>query len=73
MAKISKNAIKEMIDGSFGVILEDRAADAIAEILQAKAMEIANFAVCAASKKNRTTILKEDVEAYTFKSGEIDA
>lgn len=70
MANIPRHVLKDIITKNSGAVLEERAMDAIVEILQKKAVEIANFAVSAAERKNRTTVLKEDIEEYILKGGE---
>ncbi len=70
MANISKDVLKEIIAKNSSLILEEKAMDAILEILQNKAVEIAAFAVGAAERKKRSTVLKEDIEEYILTSGE---
>ncbi len=70
MANISKDVLKDIIAKNSSLILEEKAMDAILEILQNKADEIAAFAVGAAERKKRSTVLKEDIEEYILTSGE---
>lgn len=70
MANISKDVLKDIIAKNSSLILEEKAMDAILEILQNKAVEIAAFAVGAAERKNRSTVLKEDIEEYILTGGE---
>jgi histone H3/H4 len=70
MANISKDVLKDIIAKNSSLILEEKAMDAILEILQNKAVEIAAFAVGAAERKKRSTVLKEDIEEYILTSGE---
>jgi histone H3/H4 len=67
MPKISKIAIKRIIKDTSGVMLNDRTAVAIADILEKRARDIAENAVANAKRKNRSVILEEDIEDYTVK------
>ncbi len=68
MSKIPKSAIKKLVKKK-GVVVSDEAAGAIASILEAKAAEIARYAVARAKKKGRNSILGEDVDTYKIKHG----
>lgn len=69
MPKISKIEIKKLVEENSGVVLNDKAADALAEMLEKKAMEIAEHAVKNAAFKNRNIVLEEDIEDYSLKYG----
>ncbi len=69
-ARISKAAIKELVHDGSGIILNDRAAEKLATILEERARDMAAHAVANARRRNRTTILEEDVEDYTMKRGD---
>ncbi len=69
-AKISKIAVKKLVNGSSGLILNDKAAEKLAAILEAKAADIATHAVANAKKHNRNTILEEDIENYAMTRGD---
>lgn len=62
--RISKVVVKQLVHSSSGIVLNDKAAEALANILEGKAREIAAHAVANARKHNRSTILEEDVENY---------
>jgi histone H3/H4 len=53
-----------------GAKLSDKAAEAIAAVLEKKAKSIASYAVKNAKKKNRDVVLKEDIEDYMLKGGD---
>ncbi len=67
-ARIPKAVIKRLVH-SAGVRISDTAADALGEMLDKKAREIAAHAVANARKCNRKTILKDDIEDYAVKGG----
>ena len=50
-------------------MLNDKAADALVEILEKKAKEIADYAVKSAKTKNRKVVMEEDIEEYVVKHG----
>ncbi len=62
--KISAATVKRLVSRDSGARLNNDAADAIAAILESKAREIAEFAVARAKKNARSSVLKEDIEAY---------
>ena len=70
MSKIPKATIKGIVKMSNGAKLSDKAAEAIAAILEKKAMSIASYAVKNAKKNNRNVVLKEDIEDYALKGGD---
>jgi histone H3/H4 len=70
MRKISKAAIKKLVNGSGGVVISDRAAAAIASMLEAKAKRIAKYAVKRARKAKRDTVTGEDIESYRVRFGD---
>lgn len=67
--RISKSAVKKLVRESSDVVLDDKAAEALARILERKAREIAEHAVANAKKRRREVILKEDIEDYSIKNG----
>ena len=69
MSKISKATIKKLVNENSGVTLNDKAAEALVEILERKAKDIADYAVKNAKKKNRKTIMAEDIDEYVVKHG----
>lgn len=69
MSKIPKNAVKKLVRKK-GIVVSDEAAGAIAKILEAKAAEIAKYAVARAKKKGRSAILSEDIDTYRIKHGD---
>ncbi len=71
MRNISKASIKKIMKNGSGpnVIISDRAADAIARILENKARRIAKYAVKRAKSKKRDTITEEDIDTYMLKFG----
>ena len=62
--KIPKTAIKKLVKSSSDAMISNDAVEAMAEMLEKRAREIAEFAVARARKKERKVILKEDIEAY---------
>jgi histone H3/H4 len=66
---ISKAEIKRIVRIS-GTRISDAAAEDIARMLELKAKRIAKYAVDRAKRKNRTTILSEDIERYKLKFGD---
>ncbi len=69
MFDMLKSEIKRLVRENSGVVLNDKATDALVEILEKKAREIAQHAVKNASVKNRSIILEEDIEDYSVKYG----
>ena len=67
MSRISKATIKSIVKVNSGAKLSDKAAEAIAAILEKKATKIASYAVKNAKKKNRNVVLKEDIEDYILR------
>lgn len=70
MPGISKATIKRIVRMNSGAKLSDKAAEAIAAILEKKAKNIASYAVKNAKRKNRDVVLKEDIENYMLKGGD---
>lgn len=72
MRNISKVTIKKIVkNGSTpNVIISDKAAEAIARILEKKAQRIAKYAVKRARTNKRDTITEEDVDTYRLKFGD---
>ncbi len=72
MYRISKSSIKKMVkNGSRrDVIVSDKAAGAIAAMLERKAKLIAEYAVKRAKSRNRGTITEEDIDTYRLKFGD---
>jgi histone H3/H4 len=72
MAKISKNSIKNIVNNNAnpGIIINDKAAAAIAKLLEKKAARIAKYAVQRAKKNKRGTITEEDIDSYRLRFGD---
>jgi histone H3/H4 len=72
MGKISKSTIKKIVNENHnsGLMINAKAADAIAKILEKKADKIAKYAVARAKKKGRNTITDEDIDAYKVRFGD---
>lgn len=72
MRNISKASIKKMVKNSSNpnAIISDRAAEAIARLLESKAKSIAKYAVKRAKGKKRSTITEEDIDAYRVRFGD---
>ncbi len=72
MRNISKASIKKIVKGGSNpnVIITDKAAEAIARILEKKARRIAKYAVKSAKSKKRNTITEEDVDKYRLMFGD---
>ena len=71
MRNISKSSIKKMMKSGSNpnLIISDKAADAIAKILENKARRIAKYAVKRAKSNKRNTITEEDIDTYMLKFG----
>jgi len=72
MRNISKVTIKKIVKNGSNpnVIISDKAAEAIARILEKKAERIAKYAVKRARTNKRDTITEEDVDTYRLKFGD---
>ena len=72
MRNISTASIKKIIKNwhDSDVIISDKAAEAIARILEQKAKRIAKYAVKRAKDKKRATITEEDIDTYRLKFGD---
>ncbi len=72
MNKISKASIKKMVKGGSNpnFIISDKAAAAIARLLEKRAKSIAKYAVKRAKSKKRNTIMEEDIDTYRLKFGD---
>jgi histone H3/H4 len=70
MRKISKAAIKKLVNGSGGVVISDSAASAIATLLEKKAKRIAKYAVKRAKAKKRESVIAEDIDSYRVRFGD---
>lgn len=72
MQSIPKNSIKKILkDGSSSnLIISDKAAAAIASILEEKAKRIAKYAVKRAKSQKRNAITEEDIDTYRLKYGD---
>ena len=70
--KISKTTIKKIVKNGANpdVIISDKAAEAIARILEEKAQKIAKYAVSRAKSKKRNAINEEDVDTYRLMFGD---
>ncbi|MGC8676334.1 MAG: histone-like protein [Candidatus Micrarchaeia archaeon] len=67
MAGLPKEAIKKMVMKYAHASITNDGAEAIAKMLDKKAEEIAKFAVKNAKKNKRSSVTKEDIQAYIFK------
>jgi histone H3/H4 len=72
MHNISKTSIKKIIKSGSNpdVIINDKAAEAIAKILEKRANKIARYAVKRAKSKKRNTITEEDIDTYRMMFGD---
>ena len=72
MRNIPKASIKKIVKNGANpnLIITDKAAEAIARILETKARRIAKYAVKRAKSKKRNIITEEDVETYMLKFGD---
>ncbi len=70
MRKISKAAIKKLVNVTGGVVISDSAASAIADLLEKKANRIAKYAVKRAKTKKRETVIAEDIDSYRVRFGD---
>jgi len=72
MRNIPKASIKKIVKNGTNpnLIITDKAAEAIARILETKARRIAKYAVKRAKSKKRNIITEEDVETYMLKFGD---
>jgi histone H3/H4 len=72
MRNISKTSIKNIVKKGSNphVIISDKAAEAIAKILEKKAQKIAKYAVKRAKSNKRNTITEEDVDTYRLMFGD---
>lgn len=72
MHNISKTSIKKMVKNGSNpnAIISDKAAAAIARMLEQKAKRIAKYAVKRARSKKRDTITEEDIDAYRLRFGD---
>jgi histone H3/H4 len=72
MRNISKSSIKKIVKAGSNpnVIISDKAAEAIARILEQKAKRIATYAVKRAKSKKRNTVTEDDVDTYLLKFGD---
>jgi len=69
---ISADSIKKIVkNGSNpGIIINKKAAEAIARILEVKARKIAKYAVKRARSQKRNTITAEDISSYLVRFGD---
>ncbi len=70
MRKISKAAIKKLVNASGGAVISDSAASAIAALLERKAKRIASYAVKRAKSKGREAVTAEDIDSYRVRFGD---
>jgi len=70
MRKISKAAVKKLVNGTSGVVISDSAASAIAALLERKAKRIAKYAVKRAKSKRRETVTADDIDSYRVRFGD---
>jgi histone H3/H4 len=67
--KISSRLVRKAVRKRSDVAISEKAASAIAKILEEKANSIAIYAVKRAKKNGRSTVIKEDVDNYRLKFG----
>ncbi len=67
--RISSKTVKKAMRRRSDVAISEKAAAAIAKILEEKANSIAIYAVKRAKKNGRNTVTKEDVDNYRLKFG----
>ncbi len=67
MQRISKALVKKIVKEKFNISMSDNAAEAMAEMLEKKAMSIARYAVKRAQQSKRKTVTQEDIERYKLK------
>ena len=71
MRKISKASIKKILkNGSDNFIISDKAAEAIASMLEKKAAAIAKYAVKRAKGNKRAMVTEDDIDAYRLRFGD---
>ncbi|MFI5412861.1 MAG: histone-like protein [Candidatus Micrarchaeales archaeon] len=72
MHNISKASIKKIVKNGSNpdIIISDKAAEAIARLLEQKAKRIAKYAVNRAKSKDRKAITEEDIDTYRLKFGD---
>jgi histone H3/H4 len=72
LEKISKSSIKKIAKNGSNpdIIITEKAAEAIAKLLEEKAKRISEYAVERAKKKKRATITEEDINAYRLTFGD---
>jgi histone H3/H4 len=72
MRNISKASIKKIVKtgSNPNMIISDKAAAAIARILEIKAKRIAKYAVKRAKGNKRNMITEEDIDTYRLKFGD---
>lgn len=71
MRKVSKASVRKIIsNGSRNIIISERAAGAIATLLERKAKKISKYAVQRARKNGRSTITEEDINSYRLRFGD---
>ncbi|MGC8710202.1 MAG: histone-like protein [Candidatus Micrarchaeia archaeon] len=69
MASLSRGNIKKLIKKYTKANITDDGIDAVAKLLESKAMEISKFAVKNAKQKKREKITKEDIMEYVVRHG----
>ena len=69
MPKIPRAAVKKLVKERFGAAMSDDAVDALAAMLEKKAMSIARYAVKRAKQKKRNTVMEDDIDSYKLRFG----
>jgi histone H3/H4 len=68
MAKISKQAVKELVKRYAKISITDDAVGEMTKMLESEAKRISSFAVSNAKKEKRDKITKKDIMDYVLKN-----
>ncbi len=68
MAKISKQAVKEIVRRYAKINITDDAIEEMTKMLETEAKRISNFAVSNAKKEKRNKITRKDIMDYVLKN-----
>ena len=66
MAKIPRDAVKQLVKSYFNVSITENGAEAMAKMLEQEAERISRFAVENAKKENRNRVTKKDISRYVL-------
>ncbi len=67
-ARIPKNTLKKFVKERFGVNMTSDAAEELAKIIEAKAIEISKHAIKMSKRRHAEEITPEDIESYKINS-----